>query len=381
VNPASESPDSERSGPERCREREQSPAPLARREFLGGLLALTATTLLCATGAASAAATGAAARKRGSARIDVREHGARGDGVRDDTASFQDAVDALPKEGGTVYVPAGAYLIDPLRSVKLRSRMHLSMDQGARLVTKPNAAPRAYVLLAQELEEVEISGGRIIGDRNSHLGTTGEWGHGIRVRGCSAVTIRDIRISDCWGDAISAGGIMPKGQPSRPGRDLLVANVVCTGNRRQGLTIGSYRGVRVRDSEFSGTGGTPPAAGIDIEPDTDVARDVVIENCLVRDNRGPGIQLYKRAAEVTIRKCTIERNRGDGVLALAAVDCVFAENIIRNNKLAGISIRGASRNVRISGNRLSANLQGGKQQVRTAADSTAIQIEASNRFE
>lgn len=360
---------------------EEGPGPTARRHFLGGLLTLTTATLMGGMGVGFAAPPAAASRKRGSARIDVRDHGARGDGVRDDTASFQDAIDALPDDGGTVYVPDGAYLIDPTRSVKLRSRMHLSMAAGAKLLTQANAAPRAYVLLAQELENVEISGGRIIGDRDSHLGSSGEWGHGIRVRGCSGVTIRDIHISRCWGDAISAGGIMPKGQPSRPGRDLLVSNVICSGNRRQGLTIGSYRGVRVRDSEFSGTGGTPPAAGIDIEPDTDVARGIVIENCLARDNRGPGIQLYKRAAEVTIRKCTIERNHGDGVLALAAVDCVFAENIIRNNKLAGISIRGASRNIRIAGNQLADNLQGGKKQVRAAAESASIQIEASNRFE
>ncbi|WP_149196455.1 right-handed parallel beta-helix repeat-containing protein [Luteimonas suaedae] len=355
----------------------------ARRGFLGRLAGLVAATATGGAWLAIAPPVTAATRARGRTRIDVREHGARGDGVSDDTAAFQAAIDALPRDGGTVHVPSGAYLIDPTRSVRLRSRMHLAMADGARLMAKANAAPRAYVLFAEQTQDVEISGGRIVGDRDTHLGETGEWGHGIRIRGCARVTVRDIHISRCWGDGISAGGIMPKGQPSRPGRDYVFENVTCTHNRRQGLTIGSSRRVRIRDCEFSDTGGIPPGAGIDIEPDTDVARDVLIEDCLVYGNRGPGIMLYKRAAEVTIRRCTIERNRSDGILGVAAVDCVFADNIVRNNRLKGVVLRGGSRNVRLTGNRFEANDRGrgGKGQVRVADDSVAIGIGADNVFE
>jgi parallel beta-helix repeat protein len=362
---------------------EESQGRAARREFLGGLLTLAASTLVGGMGAAFAVPAVAAPRKRGNAKIDVRDHGAKGDGVRDDTSSFQDAIDALPEDGGTVYVPAGAYVIDPTRNVKLRSRMHLSLATGAKLLAKPNDAPRAYVLLAQELEDVEISGGRIIGDRDSHLGTTGEWGHGIRVRGCSGVTIRNINISRCWGDGISAGGMKNSGEPGRQGRDYIFEKVVCTENRRQGLTIGSSRGVRIRNCEFSDTGGTAPGAGIDIEPDMDVASDVLIENCLVRGNRGPGIALYKRAADVTIRNCTITRNRGDGILAVTAIDCVFTDNIIQGNLLRGIYVRTGSRNVSITGNRFGGNGRGhkDKQQIRIADDSQATRVEADNVFE
>lgn len=356
----------------------------SRRDFLGGLLKLAASTVACSTVAVFAAPVASGSRERGGAVINVRAYGATGDGVRDDTSSIQTAINALPKAGGTVIVPAGAYLIDPTRSVKLRSRMHLSLATGARLLARANAAPRAYVLLAEQLEDVEISGGRIVGDRDSHLGTTGEWGHGIRIRGCSGVTVRDIHISRCWGDAISAGGIvLAKGGPPRPGRDYLFENVVCAGNRRQGLTLGSSQRVRVRDCTFSDTSGTLPGAGIDIEPDTGVASDIVIESCLVRDNRGPGISLYKRATGVTVRKCIIERNRGDGILAVTAIDCVFVDNIIRDNGLKGILLRTGSRNVRVARNRLSGNDRGrgGKHQVRVADDSLAIEIGADNVFE
>lgn len=328
-------------------------AQASRRRFLGSTIGLALAASMPAAFAATTPPAGT--RARGSARIDVREHGAKGDGGSDDTSAFQRAIDALPADGGTVLVPAGAYVLDPTRNVRLRSRMHLSMAADARLLAKANALPQAWLLLAQQVQDLEISGGRIIGDRDAHLGTTGEWGHGIRIRGCSRVTVRDIHISRCWGDGISAGGMMFKGGGSEPGRDLLLVNVTCTGNRRQGLTLGSYRRVRVRRCEFSGTGGTPPGAGIDVEPDTGTTADVVIEDCMIHGNRGPGVQLYRRAAGVTIRRCVIEGNRGNGILVVSAQGCVLSDNTIRNNRLKGVRLQGAPRDIRLAGNRLHGN--------------------------
>src|SRR5688500_17457281 len=142
-------------------------------------------------------------RARGGTEISVRTVGAFGDANHDDTAAFQAAINALPSDGGTVFVPAGTYLIDPTVKVRLRSRMHLRLADGAVLKAKANAADRAYVLMLHKVSDVEISGGEIEGDRDRHLGTTGQWGHGIMVRGASRVTIRDMLIRKCWGDGIS----------------------------------------------------------------------------------------------------------------------------------------------------------------------------------
>ncbi len=62
--------------------------------------------------------------------LNVRSFGAVGDGVCDDTAALQAAVAACPADG-TVYVPAGTYLVHP---VFLKSSMTLLIEEGAVLL-------------------------------------------------------------------------------------------------------------------------------------------------------------------------------------------------------------------------------------------------------
>ena len=60
------------------------------------------------------------------ARLDVREFGAVGDGIHDDTAALQAALSCCPPNG-TVVVPAGRYLSGPL-FVHSSTRLHLEYD-------------------------------------------------------------------------------------------------------------------------------------------------------------------------------------------------------------------------------------------------------------
>ena len=331
-----------------------------------------------------AAAAAALPRGRGDTRVDVRRFGAAGDGTTDDTSSFQRAIEALPDDGGTLYVPAGNYAIDATRSVRLRSRMHLELAPGAALVAIANDVEHAYVVLIQDASDVEVSGGSIRGERAHHLGSTGEWGHGLTLRGASRVSIHDIRISDCWGDGISIGS-----NPSRPGKkvapseDVAVSRVTCTNNRRQGLTIGRSRRVQVLDSEFSHTSGTPPAAGIDVEPDSGDppdntgARDVLILRCRVHDNHGPGIQIFKRARGVRIEQCDLHDNGNCGVLAVSAKDTAIVANRMRDNRHHDVQVRGSSSGLLVSGNRFDPG-RPWMRSIRVDDDVTNVSLTADN---
>ena len=97
-------------------------AQMPRRKFLTNSMLLAVPMMTAGTafagvrisGALTASAYVPPTRTRGATIINVRDKGAVGDGIHDDTAAFQAAVNALPSTGGTVYVPAGTYLIDPV---------------------------------------------------------------------------------------------------------------------------------------------------------------------------------------------------------------------------------------------------------------------------
>ncbi|NUS38013.1 MAG: hypothetical protein HOQ02_03195 [Lysobacter sp.] len=119
----------------------RSGAGISRRAFLRGAVAVAALGVVGGPGFARslpvAAATG---RSRGGTVVSVRDTGAVGDGIHDDTAAIQAAINALPVTGGTVFVPAGTYLIDTTKKINLRSLMLLSLDTNAVLKAKTSSA-------------------------------------------------------------------------------------------------------------------------------------------------------------------------------------------------------------------------------------------------
>lgn len=288
--------------------------------------------------------------------VNVREFGAKGDGFTDDAAAIQNAISSLQGAGGTVQVPSGLYLINTDTPVTLPSNTRLVMAADATLRAIPTAKKRFYVVLVEGATDVEISGGSIIGDRERHLGTEGEWGYGIFVRGSMRVNLHDIQVSECWGDGICVSAVSGKGMVAKYSSDVRIAHVVCTNNRRQGLTIGAATRVQVVDSEFSHTGGTKPGCGIDIEPDSpETASDILISRCSMHNNAGSGVQIYHRTSRVSIEGCVIRDNQGYGLLMSGSQNSALQKSTVSGNGLVGVVVREASSDCKVISNTLTGN--------------------------
>lgn len=81
--------------------------------------------------------------------FDVRQYGAKGDGITVDTEAIQKAIDDCGKAGGgIVRLPAGVYLSKP---ISLRSKTTLQLDEGAKL--KATDDPQDFLRPGRTLEK------------------------------------------------------------------------------------------------------------------------------------------------------------------------------------------------------------------------------------
>jgi hypothetical protein len=117
-----------------------------------------------------------------------------------------------------------------------------------------------------------------------------EWRHVLSLRGCTNVLVEGLTLMESGGDGIYLGA----GRNREPNVDVIIRNVVCDRNYRQGISVITARRLLIEKVILRGTAGTPPAAGIDFEPNHphELLVDCVMRDCLIEDNQGLGIHLY-----------------------------------------------------------------------------------------
>ncbi|WP_262248515.1 right-handed parallel beta-helix repeat-containing protein [Parapedobacter soli] len=217
----------------------------------------------------------------------------------------------------SVFVPAGMYEIDAAgvngdRGIGLKDGITLRLDPAAVLKAIPNAANHYSIVRVWDVSRVKVTGGTILGERNEHTGTTGEYGMGIDIRNSDSVTVQDVLIKYCWGDGIYVSG------ETVGCRDVLIDNVTCDSNRRQGISVENIDGFVLRNSVLSNTIGTAPQSGIDIEPylSTQSVRNVLITGTSFLKNRGKGLTIfaaYGEVSDVRVENCIADSNYNAGI--------------------------------------------------------------------
>jgi hypothetical protein len=242
--------------------------------------------------------------------VNVKSMGAKGDGRSDDTNAIQRAIDKVAGTGGTVYLPAGTYMVraERNRNLRLKSKMTLRMARGATIKMFPTSVARYAILKIANVEDVNVIGGTLQGDRQRHKGRGGEWGMGVFIGNGKArrVMISNVRSRHMWGDGFYVGN----------GEDIAFCSVLAENNRRQGLSIIQGDRILVTRSVFRDTRGTRPSAGIDLEPDKPHQRisNVRIERSQFINNEGGGVMIAGKKARIS--RVQIQNNEFDGARPL-----------------------------------------------------------------
>lgn len=268
--------------------------------------------------------------------INVKNHGAKGDGVTDDTLAIQSAIDT----GGTILIPKGTYMINGTRKTVTnvgdrtvgglfpKSNQSITFEKGAVLKIIPSSAEWYSIFALHEVYNVTINNGKLVGDRNDHIGVTGEWGYGVSIMSSKNVTLEDCEAIDFWGDGFFVGCTNHL-DPITMSKNIRFINCTAKNNRRQGASFTGVEDVIVQGGEYSGTIGTEPCAGIDFEPNnvatTNKRCQVIGVN--LKDNDRFGLMVTSMV-DMLIKDCIFSGNARASIYApvdinARVVNCVF----------------------------------------------------------
>lgn len=117
-----------------------------------------------------------------------------------------------------------------------------------------------------------------------------EWRHVLTIKSSVNIQVVGLTLAESGGDGVYLG--TAKGQGTN--RDILIRDVVCDRNYRQGISVISAENLLIENTVMRDTAGTPPAAGIDFEPNHahERLKNCVMRGCVTENNQGSGYDFY-----------------------------------------------------------------------------------------
>jgi hypothetical protein len=177
--------------------------------------------------------------------VNIKSFGAEGDGITDDTAAIQAAVDSVPSTGGKVYLPPGNYKISA--PINLRTSNLSFVGAGAPATTLSYEGLSQMVVI-QALAGAPVSNVLIKGIRftNPLTGFDPNVGHG---RGTIQTdtflgNISDVTITEIFIDSTAIVGMVLGGER------ILVSNNTIRDTGQHGIYIVTGKDVRVHGNKL-----------------------------------------------------------------------------------------------------------------------------------
>ena len=214
-----------------------------------------------------------------------RSYGVTGDGLTNDRARLQSAIDA--SVGKTLMI-TGKSRIDAA-GLDLRSGSHVRFAPGASIKLLPHDTPSYQIVRIWDahqilLENATLDGSKELNTAKKDRNANG-YGMGISIAGSSNVTIASATTQGCWGDGLYIANSYHYDQVVSSA--IRVLDHHANQCRRQGASIISGKDILIERAVWENIGGTSPSAGLDIEPNTnwDVLENIRIVSPTTRNCR------------------------------------------------------------------------------------------------
>ena len=215
--------------------------------------------------------------------VSVKDFGAVGDGVADDTAAFNAAIVASK----AIYVPAGTYIIDV---VNLAANTFIFGDGAATILKQKstfiggstgslyaNSGSAGATLDNITIRDLRIEGTNIVAP------TFSEFKHLISLHGVRNALVENVDFIGFQGDGLYFGSGVVAGD-ERHNTNVTVKNCFFDGinkENRNGLSIIDANGALIEGNYFTRCSKSTMPGAIDIEPDTNafhVIQDIKVVN-------------------------------------------------------------------------------------------------------
>lgn len=226
----------------------------------------------------------------------------------DRTYYFESAYKGNPAIGSIVRPDYGRLMTDEFAYLRIftniTSNTHIILNNTLRMI--PTNQGAYYVFWIAQKSNIEISGtGAVYGDAHGHLYTDpfvsnsnyyGEFGLIFNILSCTNVVVRDITISDAFGDCLYMGSFKTTLEDVKdPTTDATIDNVKILFGRRNGI-VACGKNLSINNCYFEGCGsdeikGTAPMAAIDFESDdternpNSANENVTMSNCRFKGNK------------------------------------------------------------------------------------------------
>lgn len=187
--------------------------------------------------------------------VNVKDYGAHGDGIHDDTNSFQEAIDDLAvKGGGDIFIPSGTYILHP---IFLKPKVNLVGQSRDHVILKlSNEAPDGYTRLITMDNNTKIQSITCDGNYQSHPNGT-EHMHCIFAFDKNNLVIENNRLMNSVGDGISISG------SKETSEYVTVSNNILLENQRSQVVIEQANHLFIFNNTITSETGRP---GIHFEP-------------------------------------------------------------------------------------------------------------------